>query len=221
MTEIVLVRHGETVWAHENRYAGVTDIPLTDTGRRQAELLATWAADARLDAVYASPLRRALGTAGMSAQRAGLEVRVDPRLRELDFGEGEGLTRGEMAEHFPDALDLFHSDPVAHHLPAGEPPSAAAERFRQALRDVGAAHPGGRVLVVAHTTVIRLTLCLLMGIQLKEYRRVFPFLANCALTEIRLDDDQVSLLQLNSRLEAMTHDGPPTASVTADDEETR
>lgn len=214
MTDLVLVRHGETVWAHENRYAGVSDIPLTEKGRRQADLLATWAAGAGLAAIYASPLRRAVGTAALSAERAGIDVRVDPRLRELDFGEGEGKTRGEMAEHFPDALDRFHADPVTHHLPAGEPPHTAAERFRDALGDIAAAHPDGRVLVVAHTTVIRLTLCLLLGIELKEYRRVFPALHNCALSEIRLDGAQVSLLQLNTRLEELAPGGS-TAGVTA------
>lgn len=218
MTDLVLVRHGETVWAEENRYAGVSDIELTPHGRAQADLLAAWAADAGLRAVWASPLQRALSTAAISAAAVGVEVQVDARLRELDFGQGEGMTRREMAEHFPDALDAFHDDPVRHHLPSGESPEAAADRFVAALRDMSAAEPDGRVLVVAHTTAIRLSLCRLLGIELKEYRRVLPHLHNCALTEIRLGADHVSLLQLNARVEGVhassrTH---PTPTIQGD-----
>lgn len=213
MTRIVLARHGETVWAHENRYAGVSDIALTETGRRQAELLADWAVSAGLAAVYASPLHRAVGTATLAADRLGVDLRVDTRLRELDFGEGEGRTRDEMAQRFPDALDRFHDDPVAHHLPAGESPESAAVRFREALQDIAAEHGDHRVLVVAHTTVMRLALCSLLGIELKEYRRVLPALHNCAVNEIGLHDGQVSLLQLNTRLdELVTRYEPPAAT---------
>ncbi|MET9069776.1 histidine phosphatase family protein [Streptosporangium sandarakinum] len=203
MTRLVLARHGETVWHAENRYAGVTDVELTPRGHEQAERLAAWSAAAGLAAVWTSTLSRARITAEASARAAGVEPRVDARLCELDFGRGEGLTSAEMHERFPEARAAFEADPAAHPLPGGEDPGRAAARFTAALGDIAAAHPGGRVLVVAHTTAIRLALCGLIGVPLGSYRRLFPRLDNCAVTELRLDGGQVAILQFNSPIGAV------------------
>jgi broad specificity phosphatase PhoE len=198
MTDLVLARHGETVWHAENRYAGITDVDLTPAGEAQAGQLAEWAATAGLARVWSSPLRRAHRTASPCAEASSAPLHVDDRLRELDFGAGEGLTGAEMDERFASARASFRQDPVAHHLPGGEDPVVAASRFTDCLHDI-AQRPGeGRVLVVAHTTVIRLALCSLIGVPLREYRRLFPTLGNCALSEIRLDGDRVALLQFNT-----------------------
>ncbi|GAA3156544.1 histidine phosphatase family protein [Nonomuraea roseoviolacea] len=202
MTRLVLVRHGETVWHAENRYAGLSDVALTPRGREQAAELAAWAAGAGLTGVWASPLSRAVITATPSAEAAGVELRVDERLREIDFGQGDGLTSAEMHERFPEARAAFEADPAAHPLPGGEDPAAVADRFVAALEDVRAAQPDGRVLVVAHTTAIRLALCRLIGVPLGSYRRLFPSLGNCAVTELRLRDGQVAMLQFNSPIGA-------------------
>lgn len=207
MTRIVLVRHGETTWHAENRYAGRTDVPLTARGHEQAERLGDWAASASLDAVWCSPLRRAHETAEAAASASGLEPRVDPRLCELHFGRGEGLTTLEMQREFPEALDAFQADPVEHHLPDGEHPRDAVARGTEALQDIAREHPAGRVLVVAHTTLIRLTLCRLIGVPLAEYRRLFPFVRNAAITEIQLANGHASVLQFNAPLDGGTKGG--------------
>ncbi|MEV8593856.1 histidine phosphatase family protein [Streptomyces sp. NPDC052012] len=198
MTDFVLVRHGETAWHAENRYAGRTDVPLTERGRRQAAALGTWAAGQRLDAVLCSPLSRARLTAEPAATALGLTPWVDERLYEVDFGRGDGLTRAEMAEAFPDELAAFLADPVAHHLPGGEDPVAAADRAVDCLEEIARKLPDGRVLVVAHSTLLRLVLCKLLGIPLAHYRRAFPALENGALTELRLRAGEASLLRLNA-----------------------
>ncbi|MEI5100602.1 histidine phosphatase family protein [Streptomyces sp. PmtG] len=198
MTDVILVRHGETVWHEGNRYAGRTDVALTPRGRLQAAELAAWAARERIDAVYSSPLSRARLTAAPAAEALGVAPREDPRLREVDFGRGEGLTRAEMRERFPEALDAFLDDPVAHHLPDGEDPKAAAARASACLDDLAAAFPEGRVLVVAHSTLLRLLLCERLGIPLRAYRRVFPHLDNGALTELRLRGERTALLRFNA-----------------------
>ncbi|WP_214411880.1 histidine phosphatase family protein [Sphaerisporangium fuscum] len=203
MTQLVLVRHGETVWHAENRYAGISDVELTPLGHAQAARLAEWAATAGLAAVWASTLSRASITAAAAAGRAGVEVRVDDRLRELDFGRGEGLTSAEMRDRFPEARAAFEADPAANPLPEGEDPHRAAARFVAALDDICAAHPDGRVLVVAHSTAIRLALCRLIGVPLGSYRRLFPGLDNCAVTELRVRDGQVAMMQFNSPIGAV------------------
>lgn len=217
MTLITLVRHGETVWHGENRYAGSSDVDVTPRGLEQAASLARWSAAADLTSIRSSDLSRARLTAEGCAAATGLSLTVDPRLREVDFGQGEGLTSAEMQERFPEQRTAFESAPVTHHLPGGENPVLAAGRFTGALQDAADADPGGHVLVVAHTTAIRLALCRLLGIPLDHYRRVFPALGNCALTTIRVKDGQIGLLQYNSPLEPGTHrsPAPPAAGKTS------
>jgi broad specificity phosphatase PhoE len=204
MTRLVLVRHGETLWHRENRYAGTTDVELTPHGRDQARDLAEWAATAALDEVWASTLSRATETARACAAPTGVQLVTDERLRELDFGDAEGLTRQEMGVRFPDAARDFLRDPVRHHLPGGEDPVRAARRFTSCLQDIAERNTTGRVLVVAHSTVIRLALCSLIGVELSRYRRLFPALGNCALTEISLDAGDVALLELNTPIDGRT-----------------
>ncbi|MER7478699.1 histidine phosphatase family protein [Streptomyces sp. NPDC126510] len=194
---VIFVRHGETVWHAENRYAGGSDVALTERGHEQARALADWAEQAGLTAVWASSLTRSQQTAQASAARAGVPLGVDPRLRELDFGVAEGLTRAEIGQRFPDALAAFQADPVAHHFPGGEDPRAAGDRYLEFLTDLQEQHQEGRVLVVGHSTAIRLALCRLLGLRMSDYRRVFPVLDNCALNELILRDGVPSLLTLN------------------------
>lgn len=200
---VVLARHGESIWHADNRYAGITDVDLTQHGRDQAEALAHWATTAGLDAVWSSPQRRAHASAEPAAKANGLPLEVDPRLRELDFGVAEGLTRAEMTSRFPHDLAAFRGDPVKHHFPGGEHPQVAADRYLEFLGELRGRHPDGRVLVVAHSTSIRLALCALLGVPLSRYRAVFPLLVNCALTEVVLDGGlggsavRVAMLSLN------------------------
>lgn len=205
MTRIVLVRHGETVWHGENRYAGSTDVSLTPKGMRQAEELAMWARHAGISAVWSSTLSRARMTAKPAADALNFPLQVDERLVELDFGQGEGLTDAEMEAQFPNERAAFKRDPVVHHLPGGEDPVLAAQRATAALADFAAASPGGRILVVAHNTLIRLLLCKVLEIPLSRYRTVFPQLTNGTLTELSLSASpplSAALLSFNAPLHA-------------------
>jgi broad specificity phosphatase PhoE len=184
VTELILVRHGQTVWHAENRYAGHSDVALTPEGERQAEELARWATDAALDVVVTSPLSRARRTAAPAARAAGLDPVVDERLVEVDFGAGDGLTRDEMRTTVPDALAAFLAAPASSPFPGGESGAAAVARSRPALDDLCRDHPEGRVLVVAHQTLLRLLLCDLLGLPLDHYRAVFPRLQSVARTVV-------------------------------------
>ena len=201
MSRLVLVRHGETVWHAENRYAGRTDVALTDKGMAQAARLARWATGAQLNAVWASPLSRAQLTARPAAEALGLAVQTDARLIEVDFGRGEGLTDAEMKASFPEERAAFLRDPGANPLPGSEDAAAAAERGAAALYAIAEASAGGRALVVAHNTLLRLVLCRLLGIPLGRYRTMFPQLANGTATEIGITGAGVSLLSFNAPLD--------------------
>jgi probable phosphoglycerate mutase len=200
MTHLFLVRHGTTVWHGENRYAGRSDVALDPEGYAQAERLATWAAEAKLAAIWCSPLTRAQETAAPVGRATRLVPHVDERLREIDFGQVEGKTIAEAEQLYPEEIRRFKADPVTYPMPGGEDPQEAARRAVSSLRDIAVAHPDGRVLVVAHNTLLRLALCSLIDIPLKRYRTVFPAIHNGALTEIRLDGENAALLQYNSPL---------------------
>ncbi|WP_017541092.1 histidine phosphatase family protein [Nocardiopsis halophila] len=201
-TELVVVRHGETVWHRENRYAGSSDVALTENGVRQAEALARWAATAGLSAIVSSTLSRAADTAAPAGEAAGLAVAADPRLVEQDFGDGEGLTSREMRERLDGARERFELDPFRNPLPGSEDPVKATERGVAALADAARAHPGGRVLVVAHGTLIRLVLCRFLGMDAGRYRRAFPKVGNCRGARLRWEEGEVGLLGFNEPMEA-------------------
>lgn len=199
-TMLVLSRHGQTVWHHENRYAGTSDVDLTDEGHHQAGRLAAWALAHRPDVVSSSPVRRALETATPVASALGLEPVVRERLREVSFGVAEGRTIAEMTARDPGMVEAFRTDPVTHHFPEAEDPAAAADRAAAELRALAAEHAGATVLVVAHNTLLRLALCRVLHIDVRRYRTVFPRLDNGTLTHLLVEDSgeqAASLLSFN------------------------
>jgi broad specificity phosphatase PhoE len=215
MTIIHLVRHGETVWHEGNRYTGKSDVALTPRGYAQAQELATWAAKTPLSAVASSDLVRAVGTATPAADATGLTLLIDPRLREVDFGDGEGLTAAEMHAAFPAELSNFRARPATSPLPHGEPGTQACARSLQALAELVAEFPDGEVLVVSHSTIIRIMLMRLFGLPIDEYRRLLPRIDNIALNTIRIPagwmppdlpvgQPSAALLAFNNSLSGMT-----------------
>lgn len=199
---LLLVRHGQTRWHAENRYAGTSEVELTQRGVAQAGQLADYLrqvpAGNRPTAVYSSPQGRALRTAEPSAEALGLPLQVVPDLAEVHFGLAEGRTRDELRAENPECVDRFLADPVTGAFPGAEPPEDAAERGTAALRWIAADRDEqGPTLVVAHNTLLRLCLCRLLGVPLRSYRTVFPLVANAAITEIEIDGEATGLLRLN------------------------
>ncbi len=198
MTRLLLTRHAETTWHAENRYTGARSDPdLTDHGLRQVDRLAAGVLAEGVQVVVSSPQRRALRTAEPAAAALDVPVLQVAGLHEVDFGSAEGHT---LAELDPDVAARFVADPVAHPFPGAESPPDAARRVTTALREIAAEHAGLTVLVVAHSTVLRLGLCDLLGLPLSRYRQLLPRLDNVAITEIRLPADPAqptALLSLN------------------------
>jgi probable phosphoglycerate mutase len=151
-TTLLLARHGQTDWNRDGRFQGHADPPLNAQGRKQAQALAKQLEKEPLAAVYSSDLRRAYETARFVAVRRGLEVLVDPQLRERDVGHWSGLTRAEIEERFPEELRLWHAGAVA----CGESREALADRVLAAARRIAAAHAGETVLVVTHGGALRM-----------------------------------------------------------------
>ena len=170
MTTLLLARHGETDWNRELRIQGSSDIELNELGRRQAQFLAQELTDVDLDAIYASDLSRARTTAAAVAATHGLEVRLDPRLRERSFGSWEGLTREDIA--------LFPAG--SRH--DGETDDEVRERVLAAVQEIAAAHPGEQVLIVSHGAALNTLWHHALGVRVERW-------ANCAVYKLALRDD--------------------------------
>lgn len=150
MTKIGLIRHGITDWNIELRAQGQSDIPLNEQGRSQAGLLARRLQHESWDLVYASDLSRARETAEIIAHVMGLEVHTDPRLREINCGQIEGMTIEERVSRWGTAwrqLDL-----------GMEPIDVVSARGLAALNEIADRHPGRQVLVVSHGALVGITL---------------------------------------------------------------
>ncbi|MEV6284075.1 histidine phosphatase family protein [Kribbella sp. NPDC051770] len=193
-TTVVLARHGRTEWHHGNRYTGSTDLPIDSVGLQQADLLREWAEDFRPDALWSSPMLRARQTIAPTAAALGLEPSTDARLREVDFGSAEGRMLSELP---PAVASAFTLDPVANPFPGGENVRDAAERVHDAFTEIVERHPGGKVLVVAHNTLIRLLVCRLLGLPVRDYRRLLPALGPAALVRLRAEFGTVGLEAFN------------------------
>lgn len=203
MTVFHLVRHAETVWHAENRYAGWSDVGLTPRGYQQASELAAWAGGTALAAVVSSDLSRAVLTAEPAARAAGTVLRVQPLLREVDFGDADGLTKADMRERFPEQLRAFHDRPATAPLPNAESGEHACSRAVRALCELAEELPDAQVLVVTHSTLLRLIVAHAVGIPLDNYRRVMPEVRNVARTTLSgsalaLTTRSTALLAFNS-----------------------
>ncbi len=167
MTEIILVRHGQTAWNLGEVFRGRADVPLDKTGRWQAELLAEYLGPRKLDVVYSSPLVRALETAEAVAARHGgrhrLAVEVSPGLTDIDFGEWQGLTPGEVRERYGDAYAAWHDRPDEARIPAGEGLAEVRERAMAVISDLVSGAESAAV-VVSHRVVLKMLVCAMLGL---------------------------------------------------------
>jgi alpha-ribazole phosphatase len=166
-----LVRHGETEWNAENRFCGRTDVPLSEAGRRQAKSLAERLKPTPFEALYSSPLTRALETARLISESCGLEPIVDESLVELDYGQWEGKTLAEIRKNHPKTYQAWDANPAQVAPPGGESGLEAQQRVVSFLDSLAAKHPQGYALVVFHKTVCRLAICRALGMPPSEYRR--------------------------------------------------
>lgn len=192
---LILVRHGETEHNRGQLTLGRADVPLNERGLAQARAVAASFAKPP-HAVYSSPLARARETASLIAQGAGLEVRIDDGLIEMDVGEMEHLTGTELRERYPEFLHRWLSGEAADaRMPGGETLAEVQERAWAAVQRMRAAHPDETVVAVSHNFVILALVCRSLELPLGRFRRIRQSLA--ARTILDVGEESASLLQLN------------------------
>ncbi len=197
----VLIRHGETAHNAEGRTLGRADVPLTERGRAQAAALARALSNdpyGPFAAVYASPLQRALDTARPLAEVRGLEVRVEPRLIEMDIGALEDIGREELRERHGGFLRAWLSERVAEvRMPGGETLVEVQERAWGALEALRERHGDETIALVTHNFVILTLLCRALALPISHFRRLRHDVA--AISVVDLAPGRSTVLAINDR----------------------
>lgn len=184
MTRLLVLRHGRTGWNEEQRCQGQTDIDLDETGAEQAAVAAARIAVEQPDLIISSDLARATSTARPLAELTGMPVKLDPRLRERNFGPWQGLTPAEIQERYPDDYPrLGTAWPIM--IEEIESESALAHRVVAALRAAADLVGDGTAVVVTHGGAAQRGCALLLGWPAESWHTL-AVLNNCRYTDVRL-----------------------------------
>ncbi len=193
---LFVVRHGETEWVRERRFAGSRDIPLTEVGREQCAAVARALAGASVAAVYASPLERARASAEVIAKPHGLPVRIVPAFSEMVFGSWEGLTRDEARARYPEAWAQWRSAPHLLELAGGETVPDVATRVTAGIGALQEAHDGPTVLLVSHGVVASVIVLGALGLGLDRLWTLDA--APAGITEIEYEPGWATVHRMNT-----------------------
>ncbi len=195
MTKVILVRHGQTLWNLVMKYQGHCDVALTEKGLEQAMLAAQRLASEKITAVYASDLGRALKTAECIAQKHNLLVTAVPELKEINFGEWEGLTYEGANSQWTEEMSLLFTHPDEVIIPGGETFREVKERATMALAKIVAQHPNETIVVVSHGGTIRTLLCAALNIHLNYLWKIKQ--DNTAINVLEYHDGEVMVSLVN------------------------
>ena len=169
-TRVLLVRHGSTVFSAQERFAGSSDVALSDEGRELARRLGQRLAKVQIDSAYCSDMQRTRDTCSIILSPRIMQATSTPELREIDHGVWEGLVHADVERDYAEQYKIWSGDPFATAPPGGESGLHVLARALPALREIVAKHPGKTILVVSHKATNRLLLCSLMGIDPRFYR---------------------------------------------------
>ncbi len=169
-TRVYIIRHGATELSAEDRFAGGTDVNLSEEGRFQAQRLAERLANDRITAVYASPMRRTVETATHIARPHGLEPILRDALREIHHGRWETLRRAEVEAMYPEEYAAWQTDPFTFAPEGGESGLSVMARALPVIREIVLTHADENIAVVSHKATIRLLISSLLGFDARGYR---------------------------------------------------
>ena len=186
--EVYLIRHGETESNKQRRYLGWTESPLTELGKRQAEMAAAFLAAKEIGALYCSDLQRARATANVIGAGCGLKPVASPLLREIHFGRWEGLTFDEIEAEWGDQISRWLDDPFRNSTPDGETLAEVCDRMSSFLAEVEASHEDGRrIAIVSHGGSIRALLFEIIGFETASFWDLK--IGNASVSLIRREGD--------------------------------
>jgi len=214
-TRVFMVRHGATELSAEDRFAGATDVALSDEGRAQASRLAQRLQDDHITAVYSSPMSRTLETARIVATPHALQCVNEPGLREIDHGRWEGLTRADVETRFADEYARWEEDPFTVAPVGGECGLDVMARALPVIRRIVESHLGENVLIVSHKATIRLVIASLLGFDARGYRDRLDQAPACLNVLDFKDPVRARLMLFNDISHYADHPGRPRSHLSS------
>lgn len=188
---LFIVRHGESEWNHARRIQGHLDSPLSKHGRQQAKLLGKLL-PGKLDVVLSSDLSRALQTAELSTGLPRENISITPHLREIGFGNWEGMSPEEVKEKYPEDWEQFRRDPINGRPSYAESTASLSDRVNQLLESLHRQYPGRKAACYTHGGVVRMLLINILGLPPACWRTLR--VANTGLTRVDFSEDAQPLL---------------------------
>ena len=167
---LYMVRHGQTASSRENRFNGSSDAPLTAVGEAMAQAFALAYGSLTWDAIYTSPMLRSRQTADALCRLAGVQANVEDGLKEMDYGEWEGLRQDEVKQRWPEAFEYWADDVASRGTPGGETAFHVAARAMRVVEAIRSRHQQGNVLLVSHKATLRVITCALLGLDVRLFR---------------------------------------------------
>jgi broad specificity phosphatase PhoE len=193
--KLILIRHGETEWNKQRRIQGCrSDTRLSPKGLEEADRLAAVLRKERIDAIYASPMKRASETAQIIAEACKLPVNVFNELREIDAGELDGLFERELAGPYETAWKEFRNGNASTPLPGGESLQDLQKRTSWVVDRMLEKHIDGTAVVVAHLLANLVMVCRVLGIDLSQIARLKQAPASITILELTTQGNSLILL---------------------------
>jgi len=172
MTSIYLVRHGQTAWNKEEIFRGRTDIPLDETGLKQAELVGQYFKGMEIQAIYSSSLSRAWQTAQKVAQFHDLKVQPLQGIIDMSFGNWEGRPHQEIQESDSNTYRQWVETPHLVRLPGGESLDDVRVRAMAAVEELIRNHPGKTLILVTHRVVNKVLICGILSLDNSHFWQI-------------------------------------------------
>jgi len=194
MTEIILVRHGETDWNVEEVFRGRIDIELNETGIKQAELLADYLRSLSMVAIYSSPLQRAKKTAEAVARYHSCGVQIAPGLIDFDYGKWQGLSHQEVKSRYKALYAEWIRNPHQVRMPAGESLDDVRRRAVNVVDSIVARYEG-TVVLVSHRVVNKVVICALLGLDNSHFWNIKQ--DTCGITTFTYQEERFILTKHN------------------------
>lgn len=187
MTNVYLVRHGETEWNASSKVQGNMDTELNDKGIKQAELVALRLAKENIDVLYTSSLKRAKSTAEKIAEHTKLGVNELHEFREICLGPWEGLTTKEIDEKYTEHYKIYRERPSEFNMPGAETFQQVSDRFCNAVNNIVVNNKDKNIVIVSHGAAIKAAVISILGIDIVHYNK------------FRIDNASISILNFSEK----------------------
>ena len=194
-THILLIRHGETQWNKSERFRGTYDIPLNENGKAQANVLSQALKDRNISVACTSPLSRAVETAQISLADRNVQILVNDKLTDIDYGDWTGLTKMEVMKRWPKEYDAWTSHPDLAEIPGGEKLSDLFDRCCEFINEISKQYKGQTVAIFAHRVINKLLILGTMGLTLSKFLSIIQ--DNCCINELEFTEGGYIMRTLN------------------------